>query len=322
MQPSGELAAVMRRLLHAFEHRDKDTFRSLISEAEETLVIGSDADEWLVGIEASEVTIAQVEELPDFKIVIHTLDAYEEGTVGWAAADTTTHIDDELAPRFRFTAVFHLEGGVWRVVQWHASVPEASEKTVGVELTSSLAQLIEALDEDAERLLRKVFREGTVTLLFTDIEESTPLTAELGDAVWTEILQRHFGDVDRIAQSRSGVVVKTTGDGAMLAFESAHHATWAAVDIQESVTGIDLPRDLKVRIGVHAGDALYAAGDYFGQTVNKAARIAAAAKGGEVLVSDVVHGLVEQAPEFTFGDAQQIQLRGIEGVTMVYPLEL
>ena len=319
---SDELAAIFRRIQEAFERGDTETLRGMLSHSEEMVVVGSDVEEWLEGIEATEVFLAQVTEMPGLKVTIHRVNAFEEGDVGWLAADTTTELDTGATARFRYTVVFRLEGGVWKVIQWHASLPENSE-SLGVELTTSLSQLLESLDkEDVERLLRRRFSAGIVTLLFSDIEESTSLAGVMGDAAWTDLVHRHFADVTRIAAECDGIVVKTIGDGAMLAFESAHDAVRAVAEIDVSVGTFELPEKLRVRIGMHAGDTLYSDGDYFGLTVNKAARITAAAHGGQVLVSDVVRGLVEQSPEFGFGDPIHVELKGIPGVHTVFALEV
>jgi len=322
LRPSDELAAVFRRIVDAFERGDAETMRGLLSHSEETVVIGSDADEWLAGIEATEVFVAQVSEMPGPKVTVHRLSAFEDGNVGWLAADTTMELDTGATVRFRYTVVFRLEGAVWKVVQWHGSVPESSD-SLGLELTTSLSQLLDSLDEeDVESLLRRRFTTGVLTLLFSDIEGSTSLTEMMGDAVWTDVVHRHFADVTRIATEEDGVVVKTIGDGAMLAFESAHNAVRAAIEIERSMVGLQPADELRVRIGVHAGDTLYSDGDYFGLTVNKAARITAAAHGGQVLVSDVVRGLVEQSPEFGFGDPIHVELKGIPGVHTVFALDI
>ena len=71
---------------------------------------------------------------------------------------------------------------------------------------------------------------------------------------------------------------------------------------------------------MHTGDAMHTDSDYFGNTVNKTARIAAAAKGGQVLVSDIVRGLAEHTPGLTFGDPKTLQLKGLPGSHVAYPL--
>ena len=317
---SGELASVMRRLMAAFESRDTATARSLIAQSDDTLIVGSDAREWLYGVEAYEVFAAQVEEMPEFRFTIHRLDAHEEGSIGWAAADTTVAFANGGSANFRLTAVFRLEEGVWRVVQWHASVPQPNVETSGAELTTSLSQLLEALDDDLHDALRARFKTTTVTLLFSDIEESTNRAEEAGDVMWGDAVQRHFGEVHRIANAHRGIVIKTLGDGAMLAFDSARDAARSAVAIQRSVAKQHTVEPFKVRVGVHSGDAMAVDGDYLGQTVNKTARIAAAADGGQVLVSDVVRGLVDQTPGLSYGDPIALELKGIPGTHTAYPL--
>jgi class 3 adenylate cyclase len=315
-----ELATVLRRLMAAFESRDVATARSLIAQTEDTLIVGSDAREWLYGVEAYEVFAAQVGETPEFSWTIHRLDAHEEGSIGWAAADTTVAFANGRSAEVRLTAVFRLEEGVWRVVQWHASVPQPTLETSGAELTTSLSQLLEALDDDLQNVLRARFKTTTVTLLFSDIEESTKRAEEAGDVIWGDVVQRHFGEVHRIANAHAGIVIKTLGDGAMLAFDSARDAARSAIAIQRSVANQQTQDPFKVRVGVHSGDALHVDGDYIGQTVNKTARIAAAADGGQVLVSDVVRGLVDQTPGLTYGDPVALELKGIPGTHTAYPL--
>ena len=320
VRESSELAAILRRLLVAFESSDVATARSLIAQTDDTLIIGSDPREWLYGVEAYEVFAAQVAEIPEFRWTIHRLEAHEEGSIGWAAADTTIAYVDGMSANFRVTAVFRLEEGVWRVVQWHASIPQPSMETTGVELTTSLNQLLASLDDDLQSALRARFKTTTVTFLFSDIEESTNLVVELGDVVWGEIVQRHFGEVHRIANAHRGFVVKTMGDGVMLAFESARDAAQSAAAIQRSVARQQTAAPFKVRVGVHTGDAMHADGDYLGQTVNKTARIAAAADGGQVLVSDVVRGLADTTPGLAFGDPVTLDLKGIPGAHIAYTL--
>lgn len=142
----------------AFENHDVATARSLIAQTDDTLIGGSDAREWLYGVEAYEVFAAQVGETPEFRWTVHRLDAHEEGSIGWAAADTTVAFANGRSANVRVTAVFRLEEGVWRVVQWHASVPQPSGETSGAELTTSLSQLLEALDEDLDNRLRARFK--------------------------------------------------------------------------------------------------------------------------------------------------------------------
>jgi len=316
---SSELEAVLRRILRAYEARDVATVRALMSRSDELMVIGSDPREWLHGVEAVEVAAAQLAEMPRFTETIGRIEAHEHGDFGWAAAEFTVEWADEDPDDFRVSAVFHLEEGVWRVVHWHASKPQPN--TIGgVDLTTSLSQLIDSLDADVQGTLQARFETSTVTLLFSDIEDSTRRGIELGDNVWADVVRRHFADVHRIAEDHGGIVVKTMGDGAMLAYDSARAAARSAVEIQHSVARSQDNEPFRVRVGVHTGDAMRAGGDYLGQTVNKTARLAAAALGGQVLVSDVVRGLVGATPGLVFGDPVNLELKGIPGHHVAYSL--
>lgn len=313
---SNELASVMRRLLVAFEQGDEATVRNLIFPSEDTLLIGSDAAEWFYGLEGLEVSSAQAS-VTDYSLTIHRLDAHEDGNVGWAAADTTAVFAGGLSADFRITAVFRLDAGVWKVVQWHASVPSPINETSGSSVPTSLGQL---LDDDLERALRSRFRTSTTTFLFSDIEASTRHNEAAGDVVWSDLVQRHFAEVGRVATAHDGEVVKTLGDGAMVAFERPLSGVRAALAIQRSVQRAEASRPFRVRIGVHTGEALGVEGDYFGQTVNTAARLAAAAAGGQVLVSTAVVNGIDRIDGFAIGDAVSLELDGISGTVTAHLL--
>ncbi|MGH2826212.1 MAG: adenylate/guanylate cyclase domain-containing protein, partial [Actinomycetota bacterium] len=142
---------------------------------------------------------------------------------------------------------------------------------------------------------------GTVTFLFTDIEGSTRLIQELGER-FLAVLGEHAEIVRRALCEFGGVEVNTEGDSFFVAFRSPTDAIPAAVAIQRGLAAYDWPEDapVRVRIGVHTGDGVLGGTDYVGIDVNRAARIAGAAHGGQVLVSDATRSLVEHAlPEGT-----------------------
>lgn len=320
MRKSNELASVMRRLLVAFEQGDEAAVRNLIFPSEDTLLIGSDGSEWLYGIEGLEVSAAQAT-VTEYSLDIHRVDAHEHGDVGWAAADTTAHFADGPTAEFRITAVFLLHGGLWRVVQWHASVPSPINETSGRAVPTRLSHLIDELDLDLETALRARFQTSTVTLLFSDIESSTHHTATAGDAVWSDVVRRHFAEVERVATAHGGSVVKTLGDGTMVAFDAPRDGVLAAAAIQRSVHRTDAPQPFRVRVGVHTGEALGIDGDYFGHSVNTAARLAAAAGGGQVLVSDAVIQSLGSRDGLAFGEPVTFDLKGIPGPVTARQLE-
>jgi predicted ATPase/class 3 adenylate cyclase len=139
---------------------------------------------------------------------------------------------------------------------------------------------------------------GTVTLLFTDLEGSTRLWEQFPD-VMADALKRHDALLQSAVEASGGRVVKTTGDGMMAVFGSAVDAVTASLAAQR-----DMGREpwgetgpLRVRMGLHAGQVGQRAGDLFGPTVNRAARIMAVGHGGQVLLSASAGALAgEQLP--------------------------
>jgi serine/threonine protein kinase/class 3 adenylate cyclase len=165
--------------------------------------------------------------------------------------------------------------------------------------------------------------DGTVTIMFSDIEDSTVLTERLGDQRWIEVLHRH-NEIVRASVSRyGGFEVKSQGDGFMLAFASATNALRCAVAIQQELaaereSNPDSP--LRVRIGMHTGEVLREESDFFGKNVILAARIAGKATGNEILVSSLLREIVASGGEFRFGDEREIELKGLTGTHRVFDL--
>jgi class 3 adenylate cyclase len=110
----------------------------------------------------------------------------------------------------------------------------------------------------------------------------------------------------------------------MLAFPSARRALEAAAAIQRRIadTFSDPGSPIRVRIGVHVGEVLREADDFFGHAVNYAARVAGSANGGEALVSSLVHDLVAPTGDFAFAEPRDVEFKGVDGAQRVYPLAL
>jgi class 3 adenylate cyclase len=164
-------------------------------------------------------------------------------------------------------------------------------------------------------LSRAVSPDGTVTVLFTDIEGSTQLTEALGDAEWIRVLRAHNALIRDQVAAHSGIEVKSQGDGFMLAFASAEDALQCAIGIQRALARA--PSDghrLRVRIGLHTGEMIREEDDFFGKAVVLAARIAAEARGGEILVSRLVRELTEGVSLFSFTDPTDVELKGLSGM--------
>jgi predicted ATPase/class 3 adenylate cyclase len=134
---------------------------------------------------------------------------------------------------------------------------------------------------------------GTVTFLFSDIEGSTRLWEEHPEAM-RECLARHDDLLRSAVTAHGGVIVKTTGDGVHAAFPTAAGGVAAAIDAQRAVTRAEWDGigGLKIRIGLHTGEAELRDGDYYGSDLNRAARLMSVAHGDQIVVSQVTGGLV------------------------------
>lgn len=135
---------------------------------------------------------------------------------------------------------------------------------------------------------------GTRTFLFTDIMNSTSLTAQYGDIVAMTILRKHNEIVRRNLNTHTGTEVKHTGDGIMAAFLTSSKAIRSALQMQIELAEFreknpDIP--LHVRIGINAGEPVTEGNDFFGAAVQLTKRICDFAQPDQVLISDVVKGL-------------------------------
>lgn len=164
---------------------------------------------------------------------------------------------------------------------------------------------------------------GTVTFLFTDIEGSTRLVETLGD-LYNDCLAAHSEIIEGAVAGSAGVVVNTEGDSYFCVFRKAANAVAAAVQIQEGMEAYPWPRDgeLKVRIGIHTGEGVAGGRDYVGLDVHRAARIAAAGYGGQVLLSAETRALASrQLPEgVTIAGLGSFHLRDLDEPEIIYQL--
>ncbi len=151
------------------------------------------------------------------------------------------------------------------------------------------------------------------TILFTDVEGSTALTQRLGDAKARELLREHERMVREALKAHGGSEVKTMGDGFMASFSSATKALECAIAMQRAFAehNESAEEPILVRVGLNAGEPIAEDDDLFGTAVNEAARITAAAKGGEILVSNVVRELTK-GKDFFFSDRGEASLKGFD----------
>lgn len=161
--------------------------------------------------------------------------------------------------------------------------------------------------------------DGTVTIMFTDIEASVRHTERLGDQRWLEVLHRHNAIVRAAVAAHHGFEVKTVGDAFMLAFGAVRDALACAVELQAELAASGL--EISVRIGIHTGEPARVGGDFYGHHVNLASRITAAAAPGQILVSSVLRSIAEPAGDFRFRSAGTRRFEGIPQPQEVYLLD-
>jgi class 3 adenylate cyclase len=181
-------------------------------------------------------------------------------------------------------------------------------------LRRGIVAVAEDVRDEWTQLRSVVAPEGTVTIFFSDIEGWTSLNERIGDLRAQDVLKEHYRIVRDELVTHRGFEVKVHGDGFMIAFDSAARALRCAQAIQRAQTAwTDAHPDtpLRVRMGLHTGEAIRDADDFLGSTVNLASRIATAARGGEILVSSLLKELCASTGEFDFDRGQEIDLKGL-----------
>src|SRR4029079_11917096 len=191
----------------------------------------------------------------------------------------------------------------------------------GGDITTSIDDVISAIESEKPDLRAHAAPDGTVTILFSDIEDSTMHTGRLGDERWLEVLRDHNTIFRRHIATHDGYEVKNQGDGFMLAFPDPVQALECAIEVQREFAARSEEEDaLRVRMGLHAGEVIAEEGDFFGKNVILAARIAAKATGGEILVSSSLKEAAcpDEDDELSFDAGQELELKGLAGKHLVF----
>jgi class 3 adenylate cyclase len=318
MEPAPELVVFMERMYRSFASADAQAFADVFSRHPGTRVVGTAPEEWWLGFAEISATVrVQLQEMPTFQFRVDEIEAWKEGPIGWIASKASMEIQDLPAVETRSTLVLREEGAYWRVVQWHISMPVANEATLGVELTTSVDALLAMVEGEAPSIA-VANAAGEITIAFTDIEGSTALMESLGEESWLELLAWHDQCVRQQTALFGGTIVKHQGDGFMLAFSAPGAATACAGAIQHALSSGWSGVPFAVRMGMHSGNAKSEAGDFFGRTVVVAARIASAAAGGEILISETVRDSVAEA--FPLGPPRSLTLKGLPGEHTAFPV--
>ncbi|MGZ4394465.1 MAG: adenylate/guanylate cyclase domain-containing protein [Gaiellaceae bacterium] len=162
---------------------------------------------------------------------------------------------------------------------------------------------------------REPLPHGTVTFLFSDIEESTELVRRVGDDAFAAIRAEHRRLLRDSFAAHGGSEIETAGDGFFVAFDSARSAAKAAVEAQRALASSTWQADAEVlvRMGLHTAEPHLTEDGYVGVGVHRAARICDAARGGQILVSNATAGIVEDAelPGIELVDLGEHRLKGL-----------
>jgi class 3 adenylate cyclase len=182
----------------------------------------------------------------------------------------------------------------------------------GTQIGDALADMLRSLA--ARQRERKAPPQGPVkrwvAVMFSDIVDSTRLAEEVGDDEWTAVVSRYREFVRAAFATRGGEEVGTQGDGFLAQFPSPADAVLCAVDIQRDVDSVDAAGfGLRLRIGVHAGEAVHDDGDLIGRVVNLASRVTGEAEPGEILVTEPVADYV--GGQLRLQDRGLRELRGV-----------
>jgi predicted ATPase/class 3 adenylate cyclase len=168
--------------------------------------------------------------------------------------------------------------------------------------------------------------QGTTTLLFTDIEGSTRLLQQLGGEIYSRLLTESRDLLQLAFQQWHGTIVDSQGDAFFVAFARASNAVSAAIDVQRTFAAHVFPGDVHVhiRIGIHTGEPELSSAGYIGLDVHRGARIMSAGHGGQILLSQTTHALIEHdlATGASIDYLGVYKLKDIAGETPLYQLSL
>jgi class 3 adenylate cyclase len=316
------------RLYSAFMHAwfdDEVAARAQLERARELFPLIEDPRGALSRFRLAEASVAALMDAPDDagRMFAEALDPAQPRLTVWEtalahqmwgrmlAADGDTpgalrHFDDAISIFQRIEA-----GSRW--IERVMAQRLAAQGIDPADVQSSIEAVADSVQTSAPDFRKTVAPDGTVTIMFSDIEGSSIMTERLGDERWLEILRRHNEIVREHVDAHGGREVKSVGDGFMIAFSSTHQAVRCAIAMQRAFAQYNESHGdpVYVRIGVHAGRAIKEGEDFHGRAVVVASRIAAKARGREILVSDDVRRLVRD--HFPYERECETELKGLVG---------
>jgi class 3 adenylate cyclase len=229
---------------------------------------------------------------------------------------------DELRHR-NDTRTWLLSGGREAVKTVWNTANLMRKEGFGAVVRSSIEDLADWAEVERPDLAR-VTPDGRVVILFSDIEESTALNERIGDRAWVKLISSHDKLVQGLVQRRSGHVVKSQGDGFMIAFSRAEQAVRCGIDVQHALhqeAKRKRQEEIRVRIGIHMGRSVRRGDDLFGRNVAMAARVAAEAVGGQILVSEPVRSALRDCDDIAFDEGREVELKGFSGSHRLFAVQ-
>jgi class 3 adenylate cyclase len=179
---------------------------------------------------------------------------------------------------------------------------------------SSIDVIASALEPAIPVLGQLSSPDGAVTLMLSDIADAAAAAEELGPERWEQLLRDHRMLVEQLVARHEGTVVRFEQDGFLASFNGAHTGLHAAVDMQRTFAGTAAG----MRVGLHSGFVIANPDQLLGRNVVLAARIAAIAKGGEILTSSALKRYTETDPSFRFELRGEFHFKGLHGEHVVY----
>jgi class 3 adenylate cyclase len=185
---------------------------------------------------------------------------------------------------------------------------------------TSIDVIASALEPVTPALGRMSSPDGAVTLMLSDIADAATASEELGPERWEQLLKDHHLLVEQLVARHDGQVARFQGDGFLASFNSAHAGLHTAIELQRTFSTGGGNQGLAVRVGLHSGFVMGNPEQLMGRNMVLAARIAARAKAGEILVSSTAREYTETDPSFQFEPAGEYHFKGLLGEHTVYAL--
>jgi class 3 adenylate cyclase len=190
------------------------------------------------------------------------------------------------------------------------------ERSAGLTSIDVIASALEPLTPAVGRLSSP---DGALTLMLSDIADADTLASTFGQEDWDRLLSDHHLLVGQLVAHHDGTVVKVERDGFLATFNSAHGGLHAALELQQTFAGpVDEDNALALRIGMHAGFVISGSEELLGRNVVLAARIAAFAAGGQILISSTLKEYTESDPTFEFEPRGAHHFKGLLGEHELY----